>query len=54
MESGHFEEVESPWRRLGRYSGGQAEMSKNPGDHSGMFNSGNDLLDATSAMVVFR
>jgi hypothetical protein len=28
-------------------------MNENPGDHSGMFNSGNDLLGATSAMVVF-
>lgn len=53
MESGRFEEIERPWRRLGRCPGGQAEMSENPGDHSGIFNGGDDLQGAVAAMVVF-
>jgi hypothetical protein len=29
MESGHFEDLERPWRRLGQCPGGPAEMGEN-------------------------
>lgn len=46
LESGHFEEVERPWRRLGWCSGGQTEMGENPS------NRGDDLQSTTTVGAV--
>jgi len=41
-----------PWPLLGRCSGGQTEMGKDPGNHGGMFDGGDDLQGATALGAV--
>jgi hypothetical protein len=52
-ESSCFEEIDRPSWSSGRCPGGQAEMSKNFGNHRRVFTHGDDLQGAATVQAVF-